>query len=245
MFLKFTKMPRVPRNYPLVLKRCDGKPTSYKYLTHWNLKMFKFHCNSKQWTRPNYIPLFDMDKSNQQPVSIQLVLLTNLFCWLNFHVSWQIPTLQHAENTTPCFSVDNKHMCCSNVDVLLFKPINILMNYPNSKPKVAQKSQKVTFSNKNPRIFCIFPPFFGGILRDARPPGAQILCHPPPTSQALGGLPAVSCWKKSYGIIQFYPWGCWIITIYQDKCQLLMGFDSYKSMYIAQWEFQDPRMELR
>ena len=117
----------------------------------------KFHCNLKQWTRPNYIPLFDMDKSNQQPVSIQLVLLTNLFCWLNFHVSWQIPTLQHAENTTPCFSVGNKHMCCSNVDVLLFKPINILMNYPNSKPKVAQKSQRITFSNKKPRIFLHLP----------------------------------------------------------------------------------------
>jgi hypothetical protein len=33
------------------------------------------------------------------------------------------------------------------------------MNYTNSKPKVAQKSQRITFSNKNPRIFCIFPPF--------------------------------------------------------------------------------------
>jgi len=210
MFLKFTKMPRVPRNYPLVLKRCDGKPTSYKYLTHWNLKMFKFHCHLKQWTRPNYIPLFDMDKSNQQPVSIQLVLLTNLFCWLNFHVSWQFPTLQHAENTTPCFSVDNKHMCCSNVHFISFlshqlprfviqtnKHIDELHKFQTkSRSKI---SKDHIFQQKSQDVLHL--PSICGILRDARPPGAQILCHPPPTSQALGGLPAVSCWKKSYGII--------------------------------------------
>ena len=148
-----------------------------------------------------------MDKSNKQTSQYPTGFIDKFVLLVEF------PCFLTNSNSATCWKHYAMFLCGQQTHVLLkclflshqlprfvIQTNKHIDELPKSQTKSRSKISKDHIFQQKSQDFLHLPSICG-ILRDARPPGAQILCHPPSTSQALGGLPAVSCWKKSYGII--------------------------------------------